>query len=187
MNAADFIQATLAANPDAGKASFNDTPLPEGVYPLVVESCVQRKYVDGVSRKPEDIANACIEDPNLLPGLEIAIVFVVTEGKFAKRKIFGNYCIQASSNQRSYPDFTPADKARAGANDVCGLMRRIGKPTEWADWTGKMFNGYVTAKKGKDGKIRNDIRCTVKDGEENAPRPSAPANTTAHATGDAPF
>jgi hypothetical protein len=186
-NAADFFTQTLAANPEAGKATFDDSPLPEGVYPLVVESCEMRKYVDGVKRTPEAIAEACGGDPTLVPGVEIAVTYVVTEGKFAKRKLFGSYCIQASSNQKSYGDFTPDKKVSSGKNDLCGLMIRLGKPNEWSDWVGKLFNGYVTAKKGKDGKIRNDLRCTVKPGEENAPKPSAPQNTTPHASEDAPF
>ena len=187
MNASDFFNKAIAANPDAGKATFNDEPLPEGVYPLVVESCEMRKYVDGAKRKPEDIAEAVSKDPSILPGTEVSIVFVVTDGKYAKRKLFGSYCMAASSNQKSYGEFTPEKKVAAGQNDLCGLMIRLGKPTEWCDWTGKLFNGYVTARKGKDGKVRNDLRCTVKPGEENAPKPSAPANSTPHGTDEPPF
>jgi hypothetical protein len=187
VNASDFFTQAIAANPEAGKATFNDDPLPEGMYPLVVESCELRKYVDGIKRKPEDIATACGADPSLVPGSEVAITFTVTEGKYAKRKLFGSYCIQASSNQKSYGEFTPEKKVSAGNNDLCGLMIRLGKPNEWSDWVGKLFNGYVTAKKGKDGKVRNDLRCTVKPGEENAPKPSAPQNTTPHGTDEPPF
>lgn len=186
-NASDFFNNAMAENPNAGKATFDDSPLPEGVYPLVVEACAVRKYVDGVPRKPEDIAAACVADPSLKPGVEIAMTFTVTEGKYAKRKLFESYCIQASSNQRTFGEFTPDRKVAAGKNDLCGLMLRLGKPTEWTDWVGKMFNGYVLAKKGKDGKVRNTLRCTVKDGEENAPKPSV-TGTAAHAAeGEAPF
>jgi hypothetical protein len=101
VNASDFFNKAIAANPDAGKATFNDEPLPEGVYPLVVESCEMRKYVDGAKRKPEDIAEAVSKDPSILPGTEVSIVFVVTDGKYAKRKLFGSYCTAASSNQKS--------------------------------------------------------------------------------------
>jgi len=191
--AAAFFDEALKTNPNAGVDTGEFEPLPEGVYPLIVESCELRKYVDGVSRKPEDIANACTNDASLRPGTEVAITFLVTEGKYAKRKIFGSYCIEASSNQKSYGDFSPEKKVQAGKNDLCGLMIRLGKPAEWKDWIGKMFSGYITAKKSADkpghpGKIRNDLRCTVKPGEENAPKPSSPSGTTPHANPNAaPF
>lgn len=196
MNPAELFSTPAALDPNAGKAQEQEA-MPEGVYPLVVESCEQRKYVDGKPRKPEDIAEAVCADPNLVPGEEVSVTFVVTEGKFAKRKLFGSFCIKASSNQRSYGDFGPEQKVAAGINDLCGLRKRLGTPEKWSDWNGKVFMGYVTAKKGKDkvntdgsvtpGKVRNDVRCTVKDGEENAPRPSAPADTTTVRSDEAPF
>ena len=187
-NPTEFFKDALEELGDqAGKALFDDSPMPEGVYPLVIESCVERKYIDGVARKPEALAAACAEDSTIDPGTEIALVYVVTEGKYAKRKLFGSYVVKASSNQQTYVDFTPEKKVRAGKTDLCGLMLRLGRPDVLSDWVGKMFNGYVTSKKQKDGKTRNDVRCTIKEGEENAPRPSAPQSTTAHASGSAPF
>jgi hypothetical protein len=191
-NAADFFTQAIAENPEAGKATFNDEPLPEGMYPLVVESCELRKYVDGVKRKPEDIAQACGADPSLIPGVEIAVTYVVTEGKFAKRKLFGSYCIVPASNQRTFPvtngePFTPERQRSAAKENLCGLMIRLGRPeSQWNDWTGRMFNGYVT-RKMKNGVVRNNIRCKVQKGEENAPKPSAPQNTTPHGTDEPPF
>lgn len=187
-NASSFFDQALTQTPDAGKATFKDEALPEGVYPLIVESCAKRKYVDGFGRKPEDIATACGADPTLVPGEEIAMTFVVTEGAYARRKIWGTYTIQAASNQKTYGEFTPEKKVAAGVNDLCGLMRRLGKPADWPDWGGKLFNGYITAKKDKNGKTRNDLRCTVKAGEENAPTPSAPIGTMPKVVaGAAPF
>lgn len=194
---------------DAGLATFDDQPLPEGNYPLVIEACEQRKYVDGAKRKPEAIADACSADPMIIPGDEVAITYVITEGKFAKRKLFGNYVLKAASNQRTYGEFTPEKKAAAGLNDLCGLRIRLGTPTAWSDWVGKLFTGYITAKQGKpkpmlgpdglpmtgtDGKLLlqpakvfNEVRCTVKPGEENAPAPSAPKDTTPVAKDEPPF
>lgn len=186
-NPLDLFNSATAQDPNAGKTTFDDAPLPEGIYPLVVTAIVDRKYIDGVSRKPEDVAAACASDPSLIPGDEISMTFEVTEGKYAKRKIFANFCTKPSSNQKTYGDFTPEKKMEAGIQDLCGLRLRFGTPAQWTDWLGKMANMYVTAKKDKNGKIRNNLRCTVKPGEENAPRPSAPANTTAHASDEIPF
>lgn len=194
-NPNDLFAAALAANPDAGKAQ-EAKPMPEGLYPLVVEDCVQRKYVDGAGRKPEQIAEACSADPTLICGDEISITFAVTDGEFVKRKLFGNYTIKASSNQRAYGDFDAAKKVAAGINDLCGLRARLGTPTKWEDWIGKQFNGYVTAKKGKakldssgnvieEGKVRNDVRCTFKEGEDLTAKP-APPKGTATVTTDEP-
>jgi hypothetical protein len=171
---------------DAGYTSFDDSPLPEGVYPLVVESVKDGPYIDGVPNKPEAIADALSADSSLKPGRQISITYVVAEGKFAKRKLFGRYCVQPSSNQRTYGDFTPDKKRANGLNDLAGLRIRFGTPKDWSDWIGKSFNGYVTAKKGKDEKIRNEVRCTIKKGEENAPRPSS-VGTTPVASDEDPF
>jgi hypothetical protein len=196
VNPNDLFTAALAANPDAGKTQ-EVKPMPEGVYPLVVESIEQRKYVDGVGRKPEQIAEACCADPHLVPGDEISMTFCVVEGEFAKRKIFGNYTTKSSSNQRCYGDFDGVKKAAAGINDLCGLRARLGTPEKWSDWIGQTFNGYVTAKMGKPkldgkgdvlepGKVRNDLRCTIKPGEDIAPRPSKPKTTTTVSAPDEP-
>lgn len=187
-DAADFFKNELAANPNAGTPSFDNEAIPEGKYALVIESCAKRKYVDGVKRKPEDIAAACSSDPTLVCGDEIAITYGIIEGEYAKKKkLFGSYTIVAASNQKTYGEFTPEKRVVSSKNDLCGLMKRVGAPKEWSDWEGRMFWAYVTRKVDGKGVARNNVVLVVKPDEVIVPYVKPEANTTPVKTDEPPF
>lgn len=200
MNANDIIASAISADPNAGSATEVKS-MPEGRYSLVIEDIGQRKYVDGTGRKPEQLADACTADPTIISGDEVHIVYSVTDGEFSGRKLYGDYCIKASSNQRAYPNFSVEDKVRAGLNDLAGIYKRLGRlaPGEgWKNWVGVQFIGYVKAKKDKpkldslgniveEGKIRNSVRCTIKEGEDLTAKPAAPKGTATVESDSAPF
>lgn len=175
MSFIEDINTEKTSNPNAGMQQFDNDPLPNGLYTFVIEKSEEGPYVDGAGFKPEAMAKYLEENPGVEPGVKWYLTLKVADGEKAGRKLFENFLITPSSNQRSFPtagggSYGPEEMLKQSKETAVALLKRckMEKLGDLTDFTGQVvvLEVKVKADKKPPHTLRNNVVYVLpKDGK----------------------
>jgi hypothetical protein len=148
-----FFDKPIVANENEANTRGDYTPIPEGVYNLVIE-------------KSEISKTKANND-------KLSLTFRVDDGEYERRKLFTN--LNLENNNTAAVEL--AKKQLHALLILCGL-KELEHPD---DLIGQSLSAKVVVKKRKDtGQLQNEVLLSIKKGEAvtpHTPKPQATADT----------